>query len=150
MKAIDFVVRDSAGGLQRGTVPGGAQTHDIQAGAGQQISLNLRQIDMQTQTRVGSDLVITLTDGREITIDNFFNSAGTPNRLFISADGYLNEVAFVDTGGGELYAQFGPTEQWGKWSPSDDLIYLGRTDLAAAGIADDEVSLIPATASLKS
>ncbi|MFK7837873.1 MAG: Ig-like domain-containing protein [Sulfitobacter sp.] len=144
MKAIDFVVRDSAGGLQRGVVPSAAQTHDIQAGAGQQISLNLRQIDMQTQTRVGSDLVITLTDGREITIDNFFNSAGSPNRLFISADGYLNEVAFVDTGAGELYAQFGPTEQWGKWSPSDDLIYLGRTDLAAVGVADDEVSMLAA------
>ena len=144
MKAIEFVVRDNAGGLQRGTVPDGAKTHAIQAGAGQEISLNLRQVDLSTQTREGSDLVITLTDGREITIDNYFNSAGSPNRLFISADGYLNEVAFVDTGAGELYAQFGPTEQWGKWSPSDDLIYLGRTELAAAGYADNEVSLFPA------
>ncbi len=144
MKAIDFVVRENAGGLQRGTVPSGAKTHDIQAGAGQQISLNLRQIDMQTQVRSGNDLVITLTDGREITINNYFNASGTPNRLFISADGYLNEVAFVDTGAGELYAQYGPTEQWGKWSPSDDLIYLGRTELAGAGYAEDEVSLFPA------
>lgn len=144
MKAIDFVVRDSAGGLQRGTVPDGAQTHAIQAGAGQEISLNLRQVDLASQVREGSDLVITLTDGRQITIDNYFNGSGTPNRLFISADGYLNEVAFVDTGAGELYAQFGPTEQWGKWSPSDDLIYLGRTELAAAGYADNEVSMFPA------
>ncbi|MGJ8556664.1 MAG: Ig-like domain-containing protein, partial [Sulfitobacter geojensis] len=144
MKAIDFVVRDNAGGLQRGTVPDGAKTHAIQAGAGQEISLNLRQVDLSTQVREGSDLVITLTDGRQITIDNYFNGSGTPNRLFISADGYLNEVAFVDTGAGELYAQFGPTEQWGKWSPSDDLIYLGRTELAAAGYADDEVSMFPA------
>ncbi|WP_386625653.1 BapA/Bap/LapF family prefix-like domain-containing protein [Sulfitobacter geojensis] len=144
MKAIDFVVRDNAGGLQRGTVPEGAKTHAIQAGAGQEISLNLRQVDLSTQVREGSDLVITLTDGRQITIDNYFNGSGTPNRLFISADGYLNEVAFVDTGAGELYAQFGPTEQWGKWSPSDDLIYLGRTELAAAGYADDEVSMFPA------
>ncbi|KIN61755.1 putative RTX family exoprotein [Sulfitobacter noctilucae] len=144
MKAIDFVVRENAGGLQRGTVPSGAKAHDIQAGAGQQISLNLRQIDMQTQVRSGNDLVITLTDGREITINNYFNAAGTPNRLFISADGYLNEVAFVDAGAGELYAQYGPTEQWGKWSPSDDLIYLGRTELAGTGYADDEVSLFPA------
>ncbi|MGC1502772.1 MAG: Ig-like domain-containing protein [Sulfitobacter sp.] len=144
MKAIDFVVRDNAGGLQRGTVPDGAKTHVIQAGAGQEISLNLRQVDLSAQVREGSDLVITLTDGRQITIDNYFNGSGTPNRLFISADGYLNEVAFVDTGAGELYAQFGPTEQWGKWSPSDDLIYLGRTELAAAGYADDEVSMFPA------
>ncbi len=144
MKAIEFVVRESAGGLQRGTVPDGAQSHVIQAGASQEISLNLRQIDLQTQVREGDDLVITLTDGREIKIDNYFNASGTPNRLFISADGYLNEVAFVDTGTGELYAQFGPTEQWGKWSPSDDLIYLGRTELASAGYADNEVSLFPA------
>ncbi len=144
MKAIDFVVRDSAGGLQRGVVPSEARSHVIQAGAGQEISLNLRQVDLQSHERQGNDLVITLSDGREITIDNYFNGSGTPNRLFISADGYLNEVAFVDTGGGELYAQFGPTEQWGKWSPSDDLIYLGRTELAAAGVADDEVSMFAA------
>ena len=144
MKAIEFVVRDSAGGLQRGVVPGEAQGHVIQAGAGQEISLNLRQIDLHTQMRVGNDLVITLADGREITIDNYFNGSGAPNRLFISADGYLNEVAFVDTGSGELFAQYGPTEQWGKWSPSDDLIYLGRTDIAAVGMEDDEVSMFAA------
>ena len=144
MKAIDFVVRDGAGGLQRGSVPGEAQTHVIQAGAGQEISLNLRQIDLQSQERDGNDLVITLTDGRQITIDNYFNASGAPNRLFISADGYLNEVAFVDTGAGELYAQYGPTEQWGKWSPSDDLIFLGRTEMVAAGYADEEVSMLAA------
>ena len=144
MKAIDFVVRDSAGGLDRGVVPSEARTHTIQAGAGQEISLNLRQVDLDTHVRQGDDLVITLADGRQITIDNYFNGSGTPNRLFISADGYLNEVAFVDTGDGALYAQFGPTEQWGKWSPSDDLIYLGRTELAAAGVADDEVSMLAA------
>ena len=65
--------------------------------------------------------------------------------MFISADGYLNEVAFVETTDGGLYAQFGPTEQWGKWSPSDDLIYLGRTDVADVAIsapADSEVSML--------
>ena len=144
MKAIDFVVRDGAGGLQRGVVSSEAQTHVIQAETGQEISLNLRQTDLQGQVRAGNDLIVTLSDGRVITIDNYFNSAGSPNRLFISSDGYLNEVAFVDTGSGELYAQFGPTEQWGKWSPSDDLIYLGRTELAAAGIGDDEVSMFGA------
>ncbi len=146
MKAIDFVVRDNVGGLQRGVVSSEAQMHVIQAQAGQEISLNLRQIDMASQQRVGEDLIITLTDGRVITIDNYFNSAGAPNRLFISADGYLNEVAFVETDGGELFAQYGPTEQWGKWSPSDDLIYLGRTEVADVAVAagDDEVSMLAA------
>ena len=46
-----------------------------------------------------------------------------------------------------MFAQFGPTEQWGKWSPSDDLIYLGRTEVAnlgAAGAGDEEVSMLGA------
>ena len=58
----------------------------------------------------------------------------------------MNEVAFVETTNGEMFAQYGPTEQWGKWSPSDDLIYLGRTDIADAAIAlpdgGNEVSML--------
>ncbi|KKN27210.1 hypothetical protein LCGC14_0866890 [marine sediment metagenome] len=149
MKTIDFVVRDQAGALQRGMVLDGAESHIIQAQSGQEISLNLRQTDFLSQQRAGSDLLLTLADGRVITIENYFNQAGTPNRLFISSDGYLNEVAFVEADGGSLFAQYGPTEQWGKWSPSDDLIYLGRSDAimppggAIAG-GDDEVSMLAA------
>ena len=141
MKAIDFVVRDESGALQRGVIPAGDQTTTIQAGSDQEISLNLRQVDMQTHARNGDALNIVLADGRIIVIENYFNDDGGANRLFISADGYLNEVAFVETTDGGLYAQFGPTEQWGKWSPSDDLIYLGRTDIAALPV-DDEVSML--------
>ncbi len=151
MKAIDFVVRDQAGGLQRGTVPAGSNFHVIQAQAGQEISLNLRQTDFQSQQRAGNDLVITTTDGSVITIENYFNEAGAANRLFVSSDGYLNEVTFVDADGGGLYAQYGPTEQWGKWSPSDDLIYLGNgdmitppVDVATSGAESNEVSMLAA------
>ncbi|MFC6584698.1 BapA prefix-like domain-containing protein [Sulfitobacter aestuariivivens] len=143
MKAIDFVVRDGAGGLERGTVSSDARSYVITAETGQEISLNLRQTDLQGQVRSGNDLVITLADGRVITIDNFFDGGANPNRLFVSSDGYLNEVTLVDQGTGELYAQFGPTEQWGKWSPSDDLIYLGGTEVANVG-ADNEVSMLGA------
>jgi hypothetical protein len=145
MKAIDFVVRDDAGALQRGVVQATEQTTTIQAASGQEISLNLRQVDMQGHARDGDALNIVLADGRVIVIENYFNDSGDANRLFISADGYLNEVAFVETTDGGLYAQFGPTEQWGKWSPSDDLIYLGRTDVADVAIAapaDNEVSML--------
>lgn len=84
-----------------------------------------------------------MVDGRQVTLENYFNDAGEANRLFISADGYLNEVAFVETSDGALFAQFGPTEQWGKWSPSDDLIYLGRTEVAHASAAvEDDVSML--------
>ncbi|MEM6371880.1 MAG: Ig-like domain-containing protein [Pseudomonadota bacterium] len=144
MKAIDFVVRNESGALQRGIVPIDQNT-TVGLSGGQEISLNLRQIDMAGQQRVGDDLVIMLVDGRTITLENYFDDAAGANRLFISADGYLNEVVFVETGDGALYAQYGPTEQWGKWSPSDDLIYLGRTEIAgpvAAG--DDDVSMLGA------
>ena len=146
MKTIDFVVRDGAGALQRGVVPieGNAT---VALTGGQEVSFNLRQVDLTGQQRVGDDLIITLVDGRQITLENYFNDVGASNRLFISADGYLNEVAFVEKIDGELYAQFGPTEQWGKWSPSDDLIYLGRTEVANADMAagaDEEVSMLGA------
>jgi hypothetical protein len=146
MKAIDFVVRDGAGALQRGLIQADEPTTTIQATSGQEISINLRKADMQGHARDGDALNIVLADGRVITIENYFNDNGDANRLFISADGYLNEVAFVETTDGEMFAQFGPTEQWGKWSPSDDLIYLGRTDVADAAIAlpdnGNEVSML--------
>jgi hypothetical protein len=131
MKTIDFVVRGSAGDLQRGTVAADATNQVIMAGSGQEISINARQSDFASQVRTGDTLVITLSDGRMITIENFFNDSGTANRLFVSADGYLNKVSFIDAGQGNLYAQYGPTAEWGKWSPSDELIFLGNSEVAA-------------------
>ncbi|MEN8874650.1 MAG: Ig-like domain-containing protein [Pacificibacter sp.] len=146
MKVIDFVVSDGAGALQRGLIQADEPTTTIQATSDQEISLNLRQADMQGHARDGDALNIVLADGRVIIIENYFNDNGDANRLFISADGYLNEVAFVETTDDEMFAQYGPTEQWGKWSPSDDLIYLGRTDIADAAIAlpdnGNEVSML--------
>ncbi|KEJ89867.1 Ig-like domain-containing protein [Sulfitobacter donghicola] len=147
MNAIDFVVRGSAGGMQRGTVSADAQNQVIQAGSGQEISINARQSDFASQVRTGDQLVITLADGRTITIDNFFNDSGAANRLFVSADGYLNEVSFVDSGQGNLYAQYGPTAEWGKWSPSDELIFLGNSEIAGVALPEggaDDVSMLGA------
>ena len=146
MKTIDFVVRDSAGGLQRGTVSADASNQTIVAGNGQEISINARQSDFASQVRSGDQLVITLSDGRIITIDNFFNDDGAANRLFVSSDGYLNEVSFVDGAEGNLYAQYGPTSEWGKWSPSDELIFLGNSEVAGVPLADGdgEVSMLGA------
>ncbi|MEQ6247280.1 Ig-like domain-containing protein [Sulfitobacter sp. HNIBRBA3233] len=138
MKAIDFVVRNSAGGLQRGTMSAETENQTIVAGAGQEISINVRQTDFQSQVRSGDQLIITLSDGRVLTIDNFFNETGEANRLFISTDGYLNEVSFAEAGEGNLYAQYGPTSEWGKWSPSDNLIFLGDSDVAGVPLAEGE------------
>lgn len=144
MKMIDYVVRDSAGALERGLVPEAVPVTTITVGAGEEISLNLRQIDLRSFQRNGDVLVVELADGRLVVVENYFNSDGAPNRLFISADGYLNEVAFVDGAEGALHAQYGPTAQWGKWSPSDDLIFLGRTDVAALPGDSGEVSMLGA------
>jgi len=147
MKTIDFVVRESAGGLQRGSMSADASNQVILAGSGQEISINARQSDFASQVRAGHTLVITLQDGRTITINNFFNESGPANRLFVSADGYLNEVSFVDAGQGNLYAQYGPTAEWGKWSASDELIFLGNTEVAGVPLADGDgaVSMLGAT-----
>ena len=141
MKAVDFVVRDQAGALQRGVVPAGGAETVVSLTSGMEVSFNLRQADLTGQRREGDDLVLSLTDGREVRLENYFNDVGDVNRLFISADGYLNEVAFVEDTDGALFAQYGPTEQWGKWSPSDDLIYLGGAQVAEAD-SGEEVSML--------
>ncbi|PIE12274.1 MAG: hypothetical protein CSA70_10300 [Rhodobacterales bacterium] len=137
MQAIDFVVRTGAGGVERGLVSADGSVTPIAAGAGQEISLNLRQGDIRGYQRLGSNLEITLTDGRVIILEDFFASAGE-SRLFISADGYLNEVELAEGQDGAVFAQYGVSEQWGKWSPSDDLIFLEGTEVARVPVAVDE------------
>ena len=63
MKAIDYVARTEAGNSQRGSVSEGSDVSVIPAGNGQEISLNLRQIDIANYDRDGSNLVINLADG---------------------------------------------------------------------------------------
>lgn len=147
MKAIDFVVRTGAGAVQRGEISADQTVTAIQAGGGKEISLNLRQVNLSTYVRSGENLEIVLADGRVVILEDYFSGDGAADsRLFISAEGYLNEVDVVQGADSALYAQYGPTEQWGKWSPSDDLIFLGGSEVAnAAGVvADEEVSMLGA------
>ncbi|MEQ8901889.1 MAG: Ig-like domain-containing protein [Roseovarius sp.] len=144
MKVIDFVTRTDAGISQRGSVSVGDGVTVIPATHGQEISLNLRQTEIAGYARDGSNLIINLADGRVVVLDGYFaEEGGAQSRLFISADGYLNEVTLIDGADGAVYAQYGPTEQWGKWSPDDDLIFLGGNEVVAAA-ADEEVSMLGA------
>ncbi|WP_372520358.1 Ig-like domain-containing protein [Roseovarius sp.] len=121
----------------------------LRAEPGQELSLNLRQSEVNGYARSGGDLQITLADGRVIILEDYFGADGVPDsRLFISADGYLNEVTLVEGGNGTLYAQYGPTEQWGKWSPSEELIFLDEDERVAAiaGTGDENVSMLGAAA----
>ncbi len=111
----------------------------------QEIPLNLRQSDIRSYNREGANLEIVLADGRVIVLDGYFGADGAAeSRLFVSADGYLNEVTLAEGGDGVVYAQYGPTEQWGKWSPAEDLIFLDGTDLAVATGGEEDVGMLGA------
>lgn len=147
MQAINFVVRGGAGVVERGSVSAEGNVTSVAVGSGREVSLNLRQGDIRGYQRVGSNLEITLADGRSVVLENFFDSDGAPaSKLFISADGFLNEVVLVQGEGDAFLAQYGPTEQWGKWSPSDELIFLDHVDVAQVPLAGDsnDVSMLGA------
>ena len=144
MTTIDYVVRSDAGISRSGMIGAQQSVAAIDVARGQEISLNLRQTDIAGYQRDGSDLMMTLADGRVVVLENYYGEDGAAQaRLFISADGYLNEVTLIDGVDGAVYAQYGPTAQWGKWSPDDDLIFLGGSEVAAAP-ADQEVSMLGA------
>ncbi|WP_297769624.1 Ig-like domain-containing protein [uncultured Roseovarius sp.] len=99
-------------------------------------------MDVQGFARDGSNLVINLSDGRVVVLEGYYGEAGVAeSRLFISADGYLNEVTLSEGIDGAVYAQYGPTEQWGKWSPDEELIFLGGSDVTPPA-GDEEVSML--------
>lgn len=132
MQAIDFVVRGRAGTLQRSTVTGEAGNSEIYLGSDQHVSLNLSQHQITSYQRAGSDLQIVLADGRTITLVDFFGDSA--NRMFISSDGMISEVNFVDGGNGMLFADYGSGEAWGKAAPSQDLVFYEEAN--PIGIAE--------------
>jgi large repetitive protein len=136
VQAIDFAVRDSAGGLVRGTVGGETGGNFIQMGSGEEISLNLSRASVVSYERMGSDLVITLSDGSQVKLSGFF--AGTEeNLLYLSTNG---DIALVQLSGSEgpLYATYGATEGWDKYSVLDDLRFVDGDNFAQAVAVSEE------------
>ncbi|MBT53388.1 MAG: hypothetical protein CMF72_08320 [Mameliella sp.] len=149
MNAINFVTRTRTGDVERGAVDGDGKGFLIGATGGQDISLNISQADVRGYDRAANDLLITLADGRVIVLEGYFDAGGgMASRLFLSSDGILNEVSFVEAEGGALFAQYGPTESWGKWSPDDALIFINEpTVVAEAPVVvggDNDVSMLAA------
>ncbi|KPP91998.1 MAG: putative flagellar system-associated repeat [Rhodobacteraceae bacterium HLUCCA08] len=145
MSAIQFVVRDGAGNIQRGEVAGEGAPGSIVVGAGEQISLNLTRGQVFAYEREGQTLQLTLADGRVITIEGFFSVAGeVENQLFLSADGYLAEVQLTEGAAGVYYAEFLATGASEKFATNDDLYFMRSADamLAQAAPADDEVGML--------
>ena len=152
MKPISFVARGGTGSVDRGNVSADQNLTAIQASAGGEYSFNLRQSDIVRYGRAGTNLEITLADGRVILLENFFDGSGTPvAKLYVSADTYISEVTLVDGANGELYGQYGVAETWGKYGAGDDLIFVDGTEVAHAAMGqEEEVSMLGAVGLLGS
>lgn len=139
VSAIDFAVRDVAGGSQRGTVAGEGQGNFIQVGSGDSVSLNLSRASVIGYEQQGGDLIISLSDGRKIVLSSYFDeAAGDVNHLYLSDNGMITEVIVSETGDGMLFADYGPVQGWEKWSPLDDLRFAEADGVSGGIIAADE------------
>jgi len=137
--AIDFAVRDFAGGSQLGSVAGEGQGNFIQVGSGDGISLNLSKASIIGYEQQGNDLVIQLSDGRSIVLSGYFDeTAAGATKLYLSDNGTITEVLISNTGEGALFAEYGPVQGWDKWSPLDDLRFADADAIAGAVGASDE------------
>ena len=152
MSAINFVVRDVAGNISRGTVAGEGVPSSLIVGAGADVSLNLTQGQIISYTRQGQALEVTLVDGRVIVIEGYFTSDGvSENQLFLSSDGYLTEVDLTQGAGADYYANYLQADSAGKFAVNDDLYFMRSSDVMLADAyvpADDEVGMLGAMAPL--
>ncbi len=135
VQAINFVVRDAAGGVVRGAVAGDGGGNFIKLGAGEEISLNLARESVAGYVQQGDDLVMTLADGRQITLAGYFPESGEPNLLYLSQNGEIIAVDLAQAGDGTLFASYGATDNWDKFSTLDDLRFGESDNLALAGVA---------------
>ncbi len=145
MSAINFVVRDGAGNISRGSVAGEGGQSSLYVGAGSEVSLNLTQGQIISYTRSGQSLQVTLIDGRVITIDGYFGVEGVADtQLFLSADGYLSEVNLTQGAGEDYFANYIADDGVGKYALNDDLYFMRGSDvlLADASVADDDVGML--------
>ena len=156
MQAIKFVVRRGAGNYERGLVLNQVDTGQISLtsdgtvslGVPRDVSLHLARHQVTEFNRDGSSLWITLADGRTIEIESFFSLGGTAsNRLFISSNGQISEINFEAGSEGTLIAEYQGQESWGKWNPSDDLLFYDEPEPmglanAPGGYEDETVSML--------
>lgn len=139
VSAIQFAVRNSAGGTQHSSVAGDGQSNFIQVGSGDSVSLNLSRSSVVAYEQQGGDLVVKLVDGRSIVLSGYFNEApGDTNHLYLSSEGEIVEVFLEDSGNGLLYADYGPVSGWSKWSPLDDLRYTTSDGVSEVMVASSE------------
>lgn len=132
MDTIEFVIRASDDAIRRGAFGDGGVGSVLAVSAGDDVSINLRRFQVQAYGRDGDTLVIVLTDGQELRIENFFSSNA---ELYLSADGELVEVALSGEQGG-LDASYVVAESFGKWSPDDVLYFTSGPEIDGLILAD--------------
>lgn len=137
--AIDFAVRNAAGGLQNGAVSGDGFSETIVVNAGDNISLNLSQASVVAYRHNGGDLVIELVDGRVIVLDGWYEQPMGAQTLYFSTDGNLQQVYLMDSGDGTLFASYAPVDtlMTEKWSPLDGLRH-NQPDMLAGYISNED------------
>lgn len=139
VKAIDFAVRNVAGGAQHGSVAGDSQGNFIQVGSGDSVSLNLSRASVVGYEQQGGDLLVRLSDGRTVVLSNYFNeNPGDVNHLYLSSDGEITEVIIHEGQGGVLAADYGPVSGWDKWSPLDDMRFTAADSISDVAMASNE------------
>ncbi len=139
MQSVDYVVKDGTGIYRGGLAGEGGQTV-LQVTGGQEISLNLRRDSVMNYVREGANLQIALADGRVIVLQDYFN--GAENKLYLSADGELSQVIITGDDGAATFGGYADVATWGKWSPSDELIFVDGDDVFAAAPDDEAVAML--------
>ena len=143
MSTIEFVVRDGAGGMQRGTLESEAGGADIALAPGQELSLHLQRSHVLSYARRGTALEVMLVDGETVVIEGFFDAAGTPVAdLFLSSGGQLTMVGLVPGAGDLMLAEYVDESGFDKWSPHDDLYFIEVASLDGAPDADGHAAML--------
>lgn len=139
VQAVDFAIRDFAGGKQHGNVAGDGQSNFIQIRPGDSVSLNLAKESIVAYEQQGDNLIVKLADGRAVVLSNYFATAeGYANHLYISSEGEMTEVLVHQSNDGVLFADYGPVSGWDKWSPLDDLRFTSADSVTDAAYASNE------------
>jgi len=148
MQAISFVARRGAGMAEHGLFLESLEASSFLVLGNQDISINMARHSVAGYVRSGNDLILNLSDGREIVLENYFGATGSDaNRLFLSSNGLIEQVAFEFGPDGSVYPMYQGAESWGKWGPSQDLVFyeepspIGIAD-AATGYEDETVSML--------
>ncbi|MEW2912344.1 Ig-like domain-containing protein [Leisingera sp. JC11] len=124
MSTVAYITRDMAGTTQHGNFSEGTPAR-IDASHSKDISLNLSPADVESYSRQGSNLHITLANGQELVLENYYSFGATGGKnLFLSQEGQFIEVVLEDKSGGMLFATYEPLDLAGKWSAYDEMVFL--------------------------